>query len=185
MSEFLNFLAPPGKALANYDATKLYTEQPEGIPEVFLQAMDIRTEVYVNEQHVPLENEFDEDDHKSYHWVAYASVGSPSIGAKETGEQQGERQDGASNQAQEQQSQGRKTSTANKVPVGTIRLVPPPHAPHPEHEGGSTLDNKAADVQHERGAEEPYIKLGRLAVLKPYRGVVLEHARSVEVITDT
>ncbi|KAI5851135.1 acyl-CoA N-acyltransferase [Morchella snyderi] len=88
----------------------------------FDDAMRIRIPVFVEEQHVPAENERDSDDLRSLHWVAYEGT----------------------------------------TPVGTIRIVPP----H-EHRG--------------------YIKLGRLAALKEYRGrgvgrllveVAVEYARS-------
>ncbi len=51
----------------------------------------------------------------------------------------------------------KKSITISK-PIGTIRLVPFPHPPHPEP-GSSYHDGK-----------EPYIKLGRLAVAKEFRG---------------
>ncbi|SPQ27161.1 7b10040f-c1a9-4214-9a43-d6a4a791c977 [Thermothielavioides terrestris] len=51
-------------------------EQParEAIPRVFLDAMTVRSQVFVQEQHVPQSNEFDADDSRSAHWVVYASA---------------------------------------------------------------------------------------------------------------
>ncbi|KAF8439530.1 acyl-CoA N-acyltransferase [Terfezia claveryi] len=96
----------------------------------FQDAMTVREEVFVMEQGVPLENELDEDDYRSFHWVVYASVASA---------------------------------------LGTIRLVPPPHAPHtqvtptPHHHPDSPPP----------GANEEgnYIKLGRLATIPAFRGL--------------
>lgn len=170
MSEFVGFLSPPGRALEGYDSKQLHTQQPKEIPEVFRQAMSVREEVYVEEQKVPLENEFDFDDARSYHWVAYASVGTPSSPEVQP----------AASSSSGQSDGRRKTSTANKLAVGTIRLVPPPHPPHPEPGSSHKIDNAEgvpADVDSGHGdkktsdhGHEAYIKLGRLAVLKPYRG---------------
>jgi len=162
MSQFIGFLQPPGAALAGYDSKQLHSHQVDDkIPEVFRHAMSVREEVYVEEQKIPLENEFDTDDARSWHWVAYASVGT-------SGQQSENSKDGR-----------RKSSTANKLGVGTIRLVPPPHPPHPEPGSSHKIDNAEgvlpdveAGVDHgQRGnGKEPYIKFGRLAVLKPFRG---------------
>jgi len=192
MSEFLSFLPPPGKVLAGYNSRQLHTEQIESIPEVFRHAMSIRESVYVEEQKVPLENEFDDDDPRSYHWVAYASVGTSGGSGEQkdtdtadTSTRVGQSRDstGDSDKAQEQASQGRKSSTANKVAVGTIRLVPPPHPPHPEPGSSHKIDNAEGtqpdvnvgeqNAQHHYTGPEPYIKLGRLAVLQPFRGLGL------------
>ncbi|KAM5462368.1 hypothetical protein MauCBS54593_008033 [Microsporum audouinii] len=50
-----------------------------------------------------------------------------------------------------------------RVPVGVVRLVPPPHEGH-QHEGG---EGGEEEEEHER---RPFIKIGRLAVLPAYRG---------------
>ncbi|KAK5132525.1 hypothetical protein LTR08_008909 [Meristemomyces frigidus] len=80
-SGFVDFIPPLHECLDLYDRTKPSTEQPKNdaadrtkaIPKGFIDAMTVRREVFVDEQHVPLENELDDDDSKSYHWVAYAS----------------------------------------------------------------------------------------------------------------
>lgn len=64
----------------------------------------------------------------------------------------------------------------SKAPTATVRLVPPPHPPHPtpgsehrvEHVEAMALENKA--TRHHDG-REPYVKLGRLAVAKESRGL--------------
>ena len=169
MSEFISFLAPPGPLLANYDSAALHTSQPADVPEVFRDAMSVREEVFVQEQKIALENEVDIDDGRSYHWVAYASVGTS--GADGAASVEGVKEGGA--------TQGRKGSTAVRLPVGTVRLVPPPHPPHPlpgsshaidNHEGmpGDIKSGLSATGMHD--GREPYIKLGRLSVLQPFRG---------------
>ena len=168
MSQFIAFLPPPGVALANYNSAELHTSQPAGVPEVFRDAMSVRQEVFVEEQHVPQENEYDLDDPRSFHWVAYASVGISS------------EQRAAAAAATDTAESGRKGSTANKLAIGTIRLVPPPHPPHPEASSHHAIDNHenvpeedSEDSVHMQvhDGKEPYIKLGRLAVLPPFRGM--------------
>jgi len=176
MSEFIGFLPPPGEALSGYDSKQLHDAQTEGIPEVFREAMSIREEVYVEEQKVPLENEFDYDDPRSYHWVAYASVGTSSTQSEDTLAKESGLESGTiSDRAEEQQTQGRKGSTASKLAVGTIRLVPPPHPPHPEAGSSHAIDNSEGPPTEEQmhDGKEAYIKLGRLAILKPFRGLKL------------
>ena len=80
----------------------------------------------------------------------------------------------------------RKHSVTQSLPIGTIRLVPFPHPPHPEPgssyaadalDTGSALLNPPpyisdrATTYHD--GKEPFIKLGRLAVLKEFRGTGL------------
>ena len=74
----------------------------------------------------------------------------------------------------------RKRSVTRSTPIGTIRLVPFPHAPHPE--SGSVFIANAKEEPagplpyitdrqttfHD--GKEPYIKLGRIAVVREFRG---------------
>jgi predicted GNAT family N-acyltransferase len=172
-TEFISFLPPPGAALANYNHNALHSDQPSSIPSTFKEAMAVREEVYVDEQKCSLENEVDEDDPRSFHWVVYASVGtasspSPPITTKSPGTKAEERR------ASE--------STASRVPVGTIRLVPPPHTAHhtPDTESSVSQANLAKTVRSDSKTQipfqelsEPYVKLGRLATIAPYRGLGL------------
>ena len=156
-TEFINFLAPPGDAIASYTRTSPAHAQVGAIPSTFIEAMNVRESVFVHEQKVPLKNEFDHDDARSFHWVVYASVSNPSRGG------------------------GRKGSQTSTVPVGTIRLVPPPHPPHPKPGSQHLIDNaegvardqpvNTATAWHD--GKEPYVKIGRLATLKAYRGLGL------------
>jgi len=83
----------------------------------------------------------------------------------------------------------RKSSTRS-TPAGTVRVVPFPHAPHPKPGGkywNGVLEGEQEDSAEAKDAaptrafaldrptafhdgKEPYIKLGRLAVTKSYRG---------------
>ena len=147
-SEFVDFIRPMLDRYNLYNPSKPSTDQPKNdaadpakaIPRGFIDAMIVREEVFVKEQGVPLENESDEDDRRSFHWVAYASIPVKSSGSTPD-------------------SEGRKTSST-KIPIGTIRLVPPPHAPHPTPSGSSHGSNVH---------KETYVKLGRLAVIKEFR----------------
>lgn len=164
--------------LVGYNRLALPTPstQPPTVPKTFLDAMTVRRQVFVEEQNVPMENEFDVDDSRSCHWVAYASVNrtvEPEVRDSSTGEVVRPRR-----------------SETSTVPVGTVRLVPFPHPPHPLP-GATYVDGKIVGVAAPRPAErrpsqgqtfpvdretdlhdgmEPYVKLGRLAVVKEFRG---------------
>lgn len=162
MSSFISLQTPPREAVSSYDPHKRHNEQPAGIPTVFLDAMSVREAVYVDEQKVPLEYEFDSDDQKSYHWVCYASVGAASTGGGSGKlESKGEEVDG--------------TSSGGKMALGTIRLVLPPHEHDAEgHNEGPNMDGVRDEKEAEekgclRRGNEPYVKIGRLALLKEYR----------------
>ncbi|KAM3423441.1 hypothetical protein BST61_g872 [Cercospora zeina] len=156
MSEFVDLIKPLGERLKHcYDPARPPTSQPENdavhatdparaVPQGFIDAMIVREEVYVKEQKIPLENELDEDDARSFHWVAYASMPAKAVTSH----------DGAE----------RKGSGSTKLPIGTIRLVPPPHG---SHSGGNGHDSPQSNGGH--AASEPYIKLGRLAVIPEFR----------------
>ncbi|OAQ73189.1 acetyltransferase, GNAT family [Pochonia chlamydosporia 170] len=169
---FISFLGP--SKLEGFEPGKPHNEQPSTIPKVFIDAMEVREEVFVREQNVPLENEQDSDDPRSCHWVVYASV-------NKTEETEVRDEDG-------NVIQPRKSSTRT-TPIGTIRLVPFPHANHPKVGGeywnnelkngsnGGTPDisSPSATTGSDRpttfhDGKEPYVKLGRLAVVKEYRG---------------
>lgn len=170
---FISLLEP--SKLEGYRPGSAREDQPAGIPPTFLDAMEVREDVFVEEQSVPVENEFDEDDSRCCHWVAYASVHT-------TQEHEVRDETGAV-------VQPRKSSTRS-TPIGTVRLVPFPHSPHPV-EGGRYWNNvlegeEARPAEHDDGTaaaafvqdrpttyhdgRESYVKLGRLAVQKDFRG---------------
>lgn len=158
-SDFIDFIIPLRERMKFYDKTRPPIDQPKNdhadparaIPQGFIDAMTVRELVYVKEQGVPLENEFDDEDPLAFHWVAYASIpgkarsnpNSPDIKAKDA-----------------RMDVGRRVSTSTKVPIGTIRMVPMPYPqPHP--------NGKYETAVHK--SNEAYVKLGRLAVIKEFR----------------
>ncbi|KAE8446300.1 hypothetical protein EG329_012386 [Mollisiaceae sp. DMI_Dod_QoI] len=165
---FITFLGPSN--LDGYDPKLPSSQQPDNIPKTFLDAMEVREEVFVKEQGVPLDNEFDSDDPRACHWVIYASVNTTT-------------------QAEQTDENGniitRKKSVTKSQPIGTIRLVPFPHPPHPEPGSSYVADALETDPDRDfskpppyivdrattyHDGHEPYIKLGRIAVLKEFRG---------------
>ena len=147
-SEFVDLIVPLRDRLKLYDPTKSPHDQPKNdaadparaIPQGFIDAMSVRETVYVKEQGVPLENELDEDDPRSFHWTAYASVP-------------------VKHNSAERSSPDRRGSASTKMPIGTIRLVLPPHPPHPNRKHSTAVHKD----------KETYVKLGRLAVIKEFR----------------
>ncbi|KAF4452485.1 hypothetical protein F53441_4690 [Fusarium austroafricanum] len=177
---FVTFLAP--SKLEGYKRGAPLDEQPPSISQTFLDAMEVREQVFVEEQKVPAENEFDDDDPRSCHWVVYASVNK--VEELEIRDEEGN------------VIQPRKSSTRS-TPIGTIRLVPFPHDPHPKDGGrywngileGEIGNHDDKENGHKNGdmpaqaktyiadrkttfhnGQEPYVKLGRLAVIKEFRG---------------
>lgn len=169
---FITFLEP--SKLEGYQRGAPPEQQPPSIPKAFSEAMEVREEVFVKEQNVPEENEFDADDPRSCHWIVYASVNKI---------QELEIRDEAGNVVQPRRSSTRST------PIGTIRLVPFPHEPHPQpggkywngvlQGGEQKKDDKESPAQRAfevdrsttfHDGKEPYVKLGRLAVIKEFRG---------------
>lgn len=116
-------------------------------PPIFNDALQVRTRVFIDEQHCSADTEIDTDDARSWQWVIYASPG-----AKAT--------DRATNNSQH--------AAAAPSPVAVIRLVPPPQLPHALLTHPSDPANEhlpAYDWTH-----EPCVKLTRVAVLPEYRG---------------
>ncbi|KIW86826.1 uncharacterized protein Z519_12612 [Cladophialophora bantiana CBS 173.52] len=124
-------LPPPGAVVApnGFPADP----RPRAAPKIFLDAMEVRIRVFCDEQNCALDAELDEDDPRSWHWVAY-----------------------------------RTTKSGLEEPVSVIRIVPPPHGPHPN---GSSDPN-----------EEPYIKLGRVATMANHRGKGLSRLLTEEAL---
>lgn len=157
----MTFLGPSN--LDDYKPELPSSQQPSTIPRIFLDAMEVREAVFVKEQGVPLANEFDSDDARSCHWVVYAS-------ANEVTEPEETDTD-----IVKPKESGTKTR-----PIGTIRLVPFPHGPHPEPGAVYTFEPTTAPyppppyiidratTYHD--GKELYIKLGRIAVLPEFRG---------------
>lgn len=146
--------------------------------------MEVREQVFVDEQGVPIEYEYDNDDFRSNHFVIYASIRKvveQELIDPDTGEVLRPRR-----------------SETRSTPIGTLRLVPFPHAPHPQP-GGRYLDNKLQNEEVNKltpdqekritsalpygkdpptslhNGQEPYIKVGRLAIIKEFRGLKMAH----------
>jgi len=169
-TEFISVLHPP-VSIADWDKTKRANQQPSTVPSLFRDALSIRQEVYCDEQGVALENEVDEDDKRSWHWVVNASVASTSSPPPEnlidtTPQSTNGSIRGTS--ARKTDEERRPSASAISLPVGTIRLIPPPHGPNPyKAEEVANSDSPAPAQSHH--PKEPYIKLGRLATLREYR----------------
>lgn len=168
-TEFMSMLPPPKDKVDGYDNTKPCSKQTITVPPLFGDAMAIREAVF-GEQGVPLEAEFDEDDARSWHWIAYASVASTGSPPKDMRIQ-------PPLQAQKDDTR-RSSASASRMPVATIRLIPPPHGPNKYIQDTHKPDRHAdadppADAVESPHPTEPYVKLGRLATLKTYRGMGL------------
>ncbi|KAH8678126.1 acyl-CoA N-acyltransferase [Xylariales sp. PMI_506] len=188
---FISVMEPT--SLHDYDRSKPADQQPGHIPRVFSDAMAVREAVFVKEQGCPLEYEHDQDDARSCHWVLYASVNRV-VQQEEVDPDTGE-------------VVRPRHSETTSLPIGTLRIIPFPHSPHPKP-GAWYVDNKpvanpdlppdaaaaaaaaAAEAEAEEAeratvlvpyygqdrattfhdGQEPYVKVGRLAVLREYRG---------------
>lgn len=192
---FVAFLAPYRQKDYILGAPK--EDQPATVDPIFVDAMEVRNAVFVDEQKVPADNEYDRDDARSCHWVAYASIN------KVVEE--------AVYDENNKVVRPRRSSTRS-VPIGTLRLVPFPHEPHPvpngdywdgklvgtvnpdgsvtpavltgtyttsvrgEVAGGESTVGKPSVPQPANrpttlhDGQEPYVKFGRLAVAKEFRG---------------
>ncbi|KAL8918433.1 MAG: hypothetical protein Q9208_007338 [Pyrenodesmia sp. 3 TL-2023] len=137
-------LAPPShlSSLALGPLPSTVPLPPYNVPNLFLQALSVRIPVFVHEQGCSLEGEVDEDDARSWQFVAFA--------------------------------EGRACAT--------LRVVPPDWVHHGERDDRVSGEEKE-DVKKEEEATEPhhgatgmwdgrekYIKIGRMATLKEYRG---------------
>ena len=171
-------------------------------PEQILQdALDIRYRVFVLEQDCAADNEVDEDDGRSWHWVAYRLGGTAFEGNE--GSSGGRETDGSSGSGE---CSGGGSSTVGRFePVACVRLIPPPHPPHPSslaaahnpnqvdyqaHQskthvyGDSQTHGEETVPKDERTKSEAgYIKLGRLAVLPQARRHGLARILCSEALT--
>ncbi|KAL8639157.1 MAG: hypothetical protein Q9228_003779, partial [Teloschistes exilis] len=107
------------------------------VPNLFLAALRVRIIVFEDEQKCSLESEIDDDDRRSWHWVALSG----------------------------------------EEAVGTMRLVPVQEKAHGvEKDGEEWEGGEEKRTQPRKGrtnmwdGAEAYIKIGRMATLKEYRG---------------
>jgi predicted GNAT family N-acyltransferase len=170
-TEIITHLRPPGASISTYNPNEPPTAQGWPLPQPFLDAMAVRTVVFVCEQGVEASREQDDDDARSHHWVVYAPANSrPRRGAADGPPWGDVNVDVARN------PRDRSASTAAKLPVGTIRAVPP-DPPGCVGNGSSGSCGRAHAIvaanplPHptvHRG--EPYVRLGRLATVPEFRG---------------
>ncbi|KAI1275737.1 hypothetical protein F5Y07DRAFT_163800 [Xylaria sp. FL0933] len=212
---FITHLEP--SRLDGYNPHLPHDKQPSHIPAAYRDAMSVREAVFVKEQGCPLENEHDADDARSCHWVMYASVKMTTVP-----EERDPRTDKV--------VRPRRSETTT-LPIGTLRIVPFPHPPHPpdgaKYVGGVLqrdedsyvfIGNESPNGNHKNGdvndplrgnfdgaptepqryggafsivderrlsdpfpfgvdrptdfhdGKEPYVKLGRMAVVPEFRG---------------
>lgn len=131
---------PPGPSIRRPTAAD---PRPSTNPPVFTDAMTVRNTVFVDEQACAADMELDDDDARSWHWVMYDTTPSNTTTTYSEAEKE-------------------------KKPIGVIRLVPPPHAPH-EHLHPTIADGVDTTATRERH-DGPFVKITRVALLQEYRG---------------
>lgn len=132
--------------------TKLHPPDPTFLPNIPLQqqqgiladALSIRIQVFVDEQGCSAENEVDEDDARSWHWVMYEDVST----SKDNGNGKDNGKDNVKNKA-----------------IGTVRLVPP----SPSQSQG-TNSHSASNTHSPDCSSSAYVQITRVAVLPTHRG---------------
>ena len=169
-TQFVTIVAPPGAIIREYPDYDENASIPNTIPTSFTDAMTVRKAVFIHEQGCRLENEIDVDDEKAYHWVVYASVGTPKSGSPPPVEHEGK----------QRTEYERRKSIGGQVPVGTLRLVPPPHSKHPLPDSVDGIGGRHVEVVEGgdrvtkyHDGKELYIKIGRMATVKDFRGMGL------------
>ncbi|KAM3076216.1 hypothetical protein ACMFMF_005551 [Clarireedia jacksonii] len=158
---------PPRPYLKDYNRNLPASEQKSTVGiRVFLDACDVREKVFVHEQGAcPVSHHLDTDDARAAHLVIYAPPPSTTTDPESESQQSG------------------------SIPVGTIRIVPYPDWPHPlpdshfdpppddaEVEDASTFFFKSPPKYQVdkkttlHDGAEPFLRFGRLCLLKEYRG---------------
>ena len=153
-------LKAPGAVIREYPRSDALASGPPPIPKTFNDALVVRKVVFVHEQGCSLAPEVDDDDEKSYHWVVYASIGEPK-----------NKPTTPASEYEARRSQG------GELPIGTVRLVPAPHAKHPlpgsiDGHGGEPYaypSEKLDRATKFHDGEEVYLKIGRMATAKEFR----------------
>lgn len=163
--------AEPAAEMASVETSSLRN------PPVFDEAMEVRTTVFVHEQRCSADGEFDDQDARCWHWVFYDVDGDSENVQDGVAKVDGEaKDDDTAKPLPEVQAKNNNNGKIKRKPIGTIRLVPPPHESH-----YFVLSPAAAAVFRE--PPEPYIKLGRIALLPAYRGRGLARTLVKTVLT--
>jgi len=185
MTQFIALLNPPGALVTETVITSMRGIDAPSSPrmnldkaslEKFKESLSVRLAVFVDEQKCSMEAEVDDDDARSWHWIAYASVSSKGDPAPDAADDASGKH--GTGQAGGYGQEGRRKSQGGSLPISTVRLVPPPHPPHPapgsvDGQGGAQLEpprgfRDVATRMHD--GQEAYVRLGRFATLKDYRG---------------
>ncbi|CAK7233487.1 hypothetical protein SEUCBS140593_008619 [Sporothrix eucalyptigena] len=188
---FTHFVACPSTDA--YVRTSEPWSQPREaeIDKTFLDAMKVRHSVFIVEQKVPLECELDEDDPRSCHWVAHMSDGGANTSAMS------QQAVGTIRVVPYPQVPhpvpGAAYTIANGVNVikgrwvikaeagkdGETSKVPPPPPTYTTPQSQLEFVPASPDAVEDEGEDratslhdgkEPYVKLGRIAVLSYFRG---------------
>lgn len=164
-------LSPPGRQCFGSDLNlpTRASPRPKSNPSIFNDAMTVRLRVFVDEQKCSPESELDEDDARSWHWVMYA---------KNTADTEVNPESVSSSECDLEP--GCESQSSQLLPIGVVRLVPPPHAPHHNHTEETTWGSDSVKSNSNSNSNntqskydlshEPYIKLTRVAILHGYRG---------------
>ncbi|TRX92829.1 hypothetical protein FHL15_006235 [Xylaria flabelliformis] len=138
---FITLLEPT--KLDGYNPQLPHNMQAPHIPAPFKDAMEVRERVFVEEQGCPLEFEHDADDARSCHWIMYASVNTTT---------EPEQRDPHTLDVVRP-----RRSITQTVPIGTLRIVPFPHPPHPpdgaRYVGGVLQDGSGNNSHPEQNGD--------------------------------
>ena len=134
----VELLPPPGPSVFKAPTSPPFTH-PKVSP-TFLSALKVRIKVFVDEQHCNAENEIDEDDARSWHWVVFFERTEVKAAA----------------------------GTIRLVPVTPIAGHTEGEGMETAKRGEQALGPKHGKTEMWDG-HEPFVKLGRMATLKNYR----------------
>ncbi|KAF2965466.1 hypothetical protein GQX73_g8113 [Xylaria multiplex] len=195
---FITHLEPT--RLDGYNPHLPHDKQSSHIPAPYKDAMSVREKVFVKEQACPLEFEHDADDARSCHWVMYASVKMTTepeerdpdtdlvvrarrsetvtmpIGTLRIPNEDLPPVTSNSNAGNGNAHNGDKKTNENNPPNGNSHGTEPPRQ---RHRAFSIVDERRMSAAMPFGTDrrtdfhdgkEPYVKLGRLAVLPEFRG---------------
>lgn len=191
---FTVFVSQPSTEAYEVRFSPLAQPREAKLDPIFLDAMKVRHNVFILEQKVPLESELDEDDTRSCHWVAHMSDGGDNTSVMSQQAVGTIRvvpypqpphpvQGGAYSIIDGAVIlKGRWVRKADGVQAGSTEAAAPPTHTTPQSQLDylpATEEDHAAEIAAAVGPDratsmhdgkEPYVKLGRIAVLSSFRG---------------